>query len=135
MNSDRVENLNENENKNFDLALTVNKFEYHLRNQLLDNVPKNHKDVRVKILDDAYMLLSDIYFAIYNKGNIRSKYLCDALVHICLIDHFLKTLLELKCVNIKKYENIARELSQIRSRIFGWKKKTDDEIELKRANR
>jgi len=128
MDEDIVKNNNSTIDKEFNLNLDVNKFEYHVRKDLVNNVPAIHRDVRNKVLDEAYYLLCSIYQATYNKGNIRSKYLNDSLVHICILDHYFKTLVELKCVNMKKYDSLVRDLNNIRSRIYGWKRKTDDDI-------
>ena len=38
---------------------------------MLDVIPAVHRDLRIRYLDEIYHLISLIYYAAYNKGNIR----------------------------------------------------------------
>ena len=61
-------------------------------------IPNVRRDLRIHLLDEVYMLSKNMFYATYNKGNIRIKYLIEMQVNISLIDMMSSEIMSLNCV-------------------------------------
>lgn len=75
-----------NSNNDFILLKRVNLFNDYINQYVVSLIPSVHRDIKIHLLDESYNLLKNLYEAIYNKGNIRNKYIIELLVCISLID-------------------------------------------------
>lgn len=61
-------------------------------------IPNVRRNLRIHLLDEVYMLSKNMFYATYNKGNIRIKYLIEMQVNISLIDMMSSEIMSLNCV-------------------------------------
>ena len=92
-------------------------FELHI----LSSIPKVHNNIKIHLQDELYYLSKNMFYATYNKGNIRMKYLTELLVNISLIDLFLMELRDIDVIKSKKINNAVSILQAIKNIVYGWK--------------
>lgn len=88
---------------------------------ILSSIPKVHNNIKIHLQDELYYLSKNMFYATYNKGNIRMKYLTELLVNISLIDMFLVELRDIKTIKLKKINNAISILQVIKNIVYGWK--------------
>lgn len=84
-------------------------------------IPNVRRDLRIHLLDEVYMLSKNMFYATYNKGNIRIKYLIEMQVNISLIDMMSSEIMSLNCVKKSYVDTSIRKLSSIKNIIYAWK--------------
>lgn len=96
---------NKKVNDGYKLYTSILKFNKYSRSYILCSIPKVHNDIKIHYQDELYNLSKNIFYATYNKGNIRMKYLTDIQVSISMIDMLLTEIKDLKCIKIDKINN------------------------------
>ena len=83
-----------NSDKDFILLKKISIFNEYVDEYIVSLIPNVHRNVRIHLLDEIYNLQKYLYEAIYNKGNIRSKYINEMIVSISLIDNLFRSILK-----------------------------------------
>ena len=114
-------------NDNFVIYNLIVNYENYIRKHVLGIIPNNHRDLRIHLMDENYNLVKYLYYAMYNKGNIRVKYVTDLMITLSLLDYLLSIIMDV-CPKNKKYIITSLEyLSKIKNMVFAWKKNLDEE--------
>lgn len=112
---------NNTSSKDFSLYNKVVDLDNYINRYIANNISSVRRDIRIHLLDEIYNLSKNIFYVLYNKGNIRMKYLIELQVNISLIDMFLLKLRNLNTVK-KSYIDVSiSKLSDIKNIIYGWK--------------
>lgn len=96
------------------------------RQYILSSIPKIHNDLKIHYADELYNLTKNMYYATYNKGNIRMKYLIDIQVNLGILDFLLTQIKDLNTIKNKYINNTINILSEIKNIIYGWKFNEED---------
>lgn len=108
------------EKKQFSLYSKVLDFNQYIRSYIIHTIPSIHRDIKIHLQDECYTLAKNIFYATYNKGNIRMKYLVELRVNLSLIDMLLTEIDNLGCLK-KRHLNVSiSKLSDIKNIIYGW---------------
>ena len=83
-------------------------------------MPVIYRDIRIHLLDECYEFISLLFGAIYNKGNIRMKYLNDMRIKLSLIDYLISEIQEYKIVKVKTLNVAISKLATIKNIVYGW---------------
>ena len=108
-----------NSNNDFILLKRVNIFNEYINQYVVSLIPSVHRDIKIHLLAESYNLLKNLYEAIYNKGNIRNKYIIELLVCISLIDSLLGSIMK-----YNKDKHIIKAISlltDIKNMTYAWK--------------
>ena len=108
------------EKQRFTIYDKILDFNSYIRKYIVVNIPSVNRDLRIHLLDECYNLLKDMFSAIYNKGNIRMKYLIEMKVTVSLIDMLLTEIGNLKCQKNKYITTSISKLEDIKNIIYGW---------------
>lgn len=87
----------------------------YLKTCLMSDIPANSRNLRIHMLDEVYNLAKNMFSAIYNKGNIRMKYLIEMQINISLFDMMTNELRNLRKTPTK---NIHRSIHKIEIRLL-----------------
>jgi len=96
-------------------------FTKYSRSYILSSIPKVHSDIKIHYADELYNLTRNMFYATYNKGNIRMKYLVEAQVNLGMIDFLLTQIRDLDSVKTKNVNSAINLLTEIKNIIYGWK--------------
>ena len=112
-----------NQSNNYDFTIYSKILDYgqYVRTYIAVSIPNNNCDIRIHLLDEIYALSKNMFYAIYNKGNIRMKHIIEMQVNISLIDMLVRQLQELKCVPKKHIDSSIKKLSTIKNITYAWK--------------
>lgn len=115
--------MSNNQNNNYDFTIYNKIFDYsqYVRTYIAVSIPNNNRDIRIHLLDEIYSLSKNMFYAIYNKENIRMKHIVDMQINISLIDMLTRQIQELKCVSKKNIDSSIKKLSDIKNIIYAWK--------------
>ena len=115
--------MSNNQNNNYDFTIYNKIFDYsqYVRTYIAVSIPNNNRDIRIHLLDEIYSLSKNMFYAIYNKGNIRMKHIVDMQINISLIDMLTRQIQELNCVSKKNIDSSIKKLSDIKNIIYAWK--------------
>ena len=102
----------------YNKALSIDKY---IRNNIAINIPSIKRDIRIHMLDNSYNLIENITYAMYNKGNIRIKYIINTLVNISMLDYLIGNIRELKDTNKKHIDYILNNLADLKTMISSWR--------------
>ena len=69
--------IRKNDVYDFTIYNKVRDFNDYVRVNIANSIPSVYRDIRMHLLDECYNLVSLLFSAVYNKGNIRMKYLID----------------------------------------------------------
>lgn len=83
-------------------------------------IPIIHRDVKIHLADETYNLSKLLFLAVYNKGNVRMKYLIELQATLSCIDMLSTTIIDLKCCSIKKVKVSLKKLEEIKNIIYAW---------------
>lgn len=111
----------ENKDNGYKLYNKIIAFTKYSRSYILTTIPKIHSDIKIHYADELYNLTKNMYYATYNKGNIRMKYLVESQVNLGMIDFLLLQIKDLKCMKNKNINSAINMLSEIKNIIYGWK--------------
>lgn len=114
--------INESEkiDVNFNLYNKIIDFSKYVRTNILITIPIIHRDVKIHLADEIYNLSKLLFLAVYNKGNVRMKYLVEMQATISCIDMLSTTIIDLKCCSIKKVKVSLKKLEEIKNIIYAW---------------
>ena len=112
--------MSNNVTTDFTLYNKINDYNKYIRNEVIPTIPKVHRDVKIHLADEAYNLVRNLFFAVYNKGNIRMKYLIELQVSLSCIDMLTTTILDLNCCSTKKVKISIKKLEEIKNIIYAW---------------
>ena len=84
-------------------------------------IPNNQRNLRIHFLDEVYSLSKNMFYATYNKGSIRMKYLIDMQVNISLMDMMMNELRTFSNVPKNNIDSAIKKLSNIKNIIYAWK--------------
>ena len=87
---------------------------------IANSIPSIHRDMRIHLLDECYNLVSLLFGAVYNKGNIRLKYLNYLRVKLSLIDYIFTDIKDCRVIKYKTLEVAISKLATIKNIIYGW---------------
>lgn len=104
----------------FTLYNKVREFSNYVRLNIANNIPSVHRDMRIHLLDECYNLSSLLFGAVYNKGNIRMKYLVDMRIKLSLIDLLISDIRDLKIIKSKTINVAISKLAIIKNIVYGW---------------
>lgn len=93
----------------------------YVKKYLMSNIPANNRNIRIHFLDEMYNLSKNMFYAVYNKGSIRIKYLTEMQVNIALLDMMTSELKEYSKVPHKQLNASTSKLSDIKNIIYAWK--------------
>ncbi len=96
-------------------------FTNYSRKYILINIPKIHCDIRIHFTDELYLLPKYMFYATYNKGNVRMKYLVELQVTISMLDMMLSQLEEYGTMNKHHIKVAVSMLNNVKNIIYGWK--------------
>ena len=105
---------------NFNLYNKIIDFSIFVRTNILISIPIIHRDVKIHLADEIYNLSKLLFLAVYNKGNVRMKYLVEMQATISCIDMLSTTIIDLKCCSIKKVKVSLKKLEEIKNIIYAW---------------
>lgn len=111
------------QNTSYDFTIYNKILDYskYIKTYIAVSIPSNQRDIRIHLLDEIYLLSKNMFYAIYNKGNIRMKHLIEMQVNISLIDMLIREIQDLKCVSKKNIDVSIKKLSDIKNIIYAWK--------------
>lgn len=95
-------------------------FDNYVRKYILSNVPNIYKNDKIHLSDEIYYLIKNMFYATYNKGNIRMKYLVELKVNISLIDMLLGNINSYNCVGNKYINTAISKLNDVKNIVYGW---------------
>ncbi len=115
--------MSKDQNNNYDFTIYNKIFDYsqYVRTYIAVSIPNNNRDIRIHLLDEIYSLSKNMFYAIYNKANIRMKHIVDMQINISLIDMLTRQIQELKCVSKKNIDSSIKKLSDIKNIVYAWK--------------
>ena len=111
----------EQKNSGYKLHNKIILFTKYSRNYILSSIPKVHNDIKIHYADELYNLTRNIFYATYNKGNIRMKYIVESQVNLSMIDFLLTQIKELESIKKKNVTTAVNLLTDIKNVIYGWK--------------
>lgn len=105
---------------NFNLYNKIIDYSKYVRTNILITIPIIHRDVKIHLADETYNLSKLLFLAVYNKGNVRMKYLIELQTTLSCIDMLSTTIIDLKCCSIKKVKVSLKKLEEIKNIIYAW---------------
>ena len=105
---------------NFNLYNKIIDYSKYVRTNILITIPIIHRDVKIHLADEIYNLSKLLFLAVYNKGNVRMKYLIELQATLSCIDMLSNTIIDLKCCSIKKVKVSLKKLEEIKNIIYAW---------------
>lgn len=116
-----------NSDKDFILLKKINSFNDYVNDYIVSLIPNVRRNIRIHLLDEIYNLQKYLYEAIYNKGNIRSKYINEMVISISLIDNLFRSILKYNKPNEKHIIRGIGLLTDIKNMTFAWRSNIEKE--------
>lgn len=110
------------EDKSFRLYNKVLQYDKYIRRNILPTIPKVHRDLKIRLVDESYNLVRYLHEAEYTKGNIRVKNITEMLVTISMLDFITNEISEITSINKKHIESSIRLLTEIKNMTYSWRK-------------
>lgn len=110
------------EDKEFKLYSKVLQYDKYIRKYIITAIPKVHRDLKIRLVDEAYNLTRYLYEAEYTKGNIRVKNITEMLVSISMLDFVTSEIMDINVISKKHVESSIRLLAEIKNMTYSWKK-------------
>jgi hypothetical protein len=107
-------------NADFNLYNKILDYDKYIRKNILSCIPAVHRDIRIHLSDESYNLTKEMFYAIYNKGNIRMKHLIEIQVIISTIDMLSTLILDFKCAPRSKVISSLKKLEEVKNIIYSW---------------
>ena len=108
-------------NQEFKIYNKITDYMHYVRKYVAPMIPSVHRDLRIHLLDEIYYLSKNMFASVYNKGNVRMKYLVEMQVNLSMIDMIMLELKSLKCIRKHHLESSLLKLSEIKNIIYSWK--------------
>ena len=83
-------------------------------------IPIIHRDVKIHLADEIYNLSKLLFLAVYNKGNVRMKYLIEIQATLSCIDMLSTIIIDLKCCPYNKVKVSLKKLEEVKNIIYAW---------------
>ena len=115
-----IKNEKETDNQGFTLYNKVRDFNTYVRINIANSIPSVYRDIRIHLLDECYNMASLLFGAVYNKGNIRLKYLNDLRIKLSLIDLLISDIRDYKIIKDKTLNVAISKLATIKNIVYGW---------------
>lgn len=115
-----IQKVRENKSQDFTLYNKIRDFNNYVRINVANSIPNVYRDIRIHLLDECYSLASLLFGAVYNKGNIRMKYLNDMRVKLSLIDLLISEIRDFKIIKDKTLNVAITKLATIKNIVYGW---------------
>ena len=97
---------------NFNLYNKILDYSKYVRTNILVTIPIIHRDVKIHLADEIYNLSKLLFLVVYNKGNVRMKYLIEIQATISCIDMLTTTIIDLKCCPYNKAKVSLKNLKK-----------------------
>jgi len=110
------------EDKSFKLYNKVLQYDKYIRKYIVINIPKVHRDLKIRLVDESYNLVRYLYQAEYNKGNIRMKNIVEMIVTLSMLDFVTTEIAEIETINKKYIEKSIGLLTEIKNMTYSWRK-------------
>ena len=104
----------------FNLYNKIIDYNKYIRINILPTILTVHRDVKIHLADEAYSLAKNLFLAVYNKGNIRMKYLIEMQATLSCIDMLSTTIVDLKCCNYSKVKVSIKKLEEVKNIVYAW---------------
>lgn len=108
-------------NHEFTIYNKILDYKNYVEKYIICNIPRNNRNIRIHFLDEVYNLSKNMFYAVYNKGNIRIKYLVEMQVNISLLDMLTSELKIFPKIPNKKLNSATEKLSDIKNIVYAWK--------------
>lgn len=108
-------------NYDFTIYNKIIDYNQYVKQYITVSIPSNQRDIRIHFLDEIYSLAKNMFNAIYNKGNIRMKYIVEMQINISLLDMMTSELKNQKCISKKHLDSSIKKLSDIKNIVYAWK--------------
>lgn len=108
-------------NQEFKIYNKITDYMNYVRKYVAPMIPSVHRDLRIHLLDEIYYLSKNMFASVYNKGNVRMKYLVEMQINLSMIDMIMLELRNLKCISKHHLESSLLKLSEIKNIIYAWK--------------
>lgn len=92
----------------------------YIRINILPAIPAVHRDLRIHLADESFILAKTMFYAVYTKGNIRMKHLIDMQVTISTIDMLSTNIMDFSCVPKSKIISSLKKLEEIKNITYAW---------------
>ena len=115
-----IKNEKETDNQGFTLYNKVRDFNTYVRINIANSIPSVYSDIRIHLLNECYNSVSLLFGAVYNKGNIRLKYLNDLRIKLSLIDLLISDIRDYKIIKDKTLNVAISKLATIKNIVYGW---------------
>jgi hypothetical protein len=112
---------NNNKDKDFVLYNKIIDYKNYVNKYIAVSIPTVYRNIRIHFLDELYNLSKNMFYAVYNVGNIRDKYIKELQVNLSLLDMMTTELRELNCINDKYLYTSINKLSNIKNIVYAWK--------------
>ena len=113
-------NKENSKNQDFNIYSKMRDFNNYIRCNIANNIPSVHRDMRIHLLDECYSMFSLLFGAVYNKGNVRMKYLNDLRIKLSLIDLLVNDIHDLKVVKNRSVNVTISKLAVLKNIVYGW---------------
>lgn len=110
------------EDKSFKLYNKILQYDKYIRKNIVPTIPKVHRDLKIRLVDESYNLIRYLHQAEYTKGNIRIKNITEMLVTISMLDFVISEIMEIASINKKHVESSIRLLAEIKNMTYSWRK-------------
>ena len=113
-------NNNKQVKTDFNIYNKILDYSQYTRANILNSIPSVHRDIKIHLADETFNLTKLLFYAVYNKGNIRMKYLVEMEVTISTIDMLFGILKNIPKVSNKKIESALKKLEEVKNIIYAW---------------
>lgn len=114
-----------NNNHEYSLYSRINDFSSYTEKYIINNIPSIYRHLRIKLIDEIYLLPRYMFYSSFNKGNIRMKNLTELQVSISMIDMYLLRLRDIPSIKKHNIDVSVSKLSSIKNIIYGWRIKEE----------
>ena len=111
---------------NFKLYTKIMNYNEYTRQFVCNEIPAVHRDLKIHMQDEAYMLIKYMFEALHNKGNIRNKNINEMIVTLSMLDTLSSFVLKVCPKNKKHIITSIGFLTEIKNITFAWKKNEED---------
>ncbi len=113
------------DNGDFKIYTEIISYRKYIREHVLNTIPSIHRDLRIHLMDEVYLLLKNMISAINTKGNIRMKYITDMIISIQMLDIISNDLMEYTNSNKKYITTSISKLTNIKHMTYAYKQSQD----------
>lgn len=108
-------------NSDYSIYSKITDFKDYINQYMINEIPENKRNLRIHFQDEMYQMSKNMFYATYNKGNVRMKYLVELQVNISMIDMMLLEIKKIKSIKKSRLDASISKLSDIKNIVYGWK--------------